>query len=235
MNAMVYDEPHKLRAAMLAFVVHGAFFALLYFGFSWQTQPSATMSVELWQSLPDAAAAPPVRHIVEEVVPPPQPEQTVKPDIALPDKKKVEARPVVPKRVEKKPAEIGKIGIISPIGIPNRQSAQVGREQAEKAAVAGRVMDEYTGKIHDKIWRNVPDIQNVPDDARAEFSVTLLPGGMVLNVRLTKSSGNAAYDNAVERAIWKSQPLPLPPDAAMFSKFRELNLGFMPEPKKKER
>jgi colicin import membrane protein len=33
----------------------------------------------------------------------------------------------------------------------------------------------------------------------------------------------------VERAILKAQPLPLPPDPAMFKEFRELNLIFRPE------
>jgi colicin import membrane protein len=50
----------------------------------------------------------------------------------------------------------------------------------------------------------------------------------VLPPRLVKSSGNPAYDNAVERAILKSDPLPLPPDVAMFNRFRELDLVFKP-------
>ncbi len=70
---------------------------------------------------------------------------------------------------------------------------------------------------------------DVADDARAEFSVTVLPGGTVLDPKLLKSSGNAAYDDAVERAILKSQPLPLPPDATMFSQFREMKFGFKPK------
>lgn len=69
---------------------------------------------------------------------------------------------------------------------------------------------------------------SVEKDARAEFLVTLLPGGTVLNARLIKPSGNAAYDDAVERAILKSQPLPIPTDVAMFNRFRKLKLGFQP-------
>jgi colicin import membrane protein len=46
---------------------------------------------------------------------------------------------------------------------------------------------------------------------------------------LTKSSGNEAYDSAVERAILKAQPLPLPPaEQNMFNKFRDLRLKFSP-------
>ncbi|MDD2915289.1 MAG: cell envelope integrity protein TolA [Gallionella sp.] len=215
-----YFEPNKLPAGILAVLVHGVFFALLYFGFSWQTLPSASMSVELWQSLPEAADAQPVQSKIEEVVPPPQPEEVIKPDIALPDKKKVETKPVVAdKKSETKP-------VVKPG--PSSEELQAAREQAERDAAIGRVVDEYTGKIRGKIKRNVVMPPDVPNTASTEFSVTLLPGGSVLNARLTKSSGNALYDNAVERAILKSQPLPLPPDVSLFSRFRELRLVFKP-------
>jgi colicin import membrane protein len=48
----------------------------------------------------------------------------------------------------------------------------------------------------------------------------------VLSIRLARSSGNAAYDAAVERAILKSSPLPLPASRELFS--RELKLTFRP-------
>ncbi len=101
-------------------------------------------------------------------------------------------------------------------------------EQAAQAAAVGRVVDEYTAKIVTKIRRNIVMPPNIPNDALAIFSVTLLPGGSVLSARLNQSSGNATYDNAVERAILKSQPLPLPPDSNMFDRFRELKLKFKP-------
>jgi colicin import membrane protein len=222
-TAYYYYEPNKLPAGILALLVHGAFFALLYFGFTWQTLPPATMSVELWQSLPDAVTVPPVQPRVEKVEPPkvedtvpPQPE--AKPDIVLPDKKKAVIKPAeATRKTETKPVAQK----------PDTSSAeqQAAREQA---AAIGRVVDEYNGKIAAKIRRNIVMPPDVPNDARAEFSVTLLPGGTVLGARLTKPSGNAAYDNAVERAILKSQPLPLPPDATLFNRFRELKLVFRP-------
>ena len=48
----------------------------------------------------------------------------------------------------------------------------------------------------------------------------------VLGAKLRKPSGNAAYDAAVERAINRAQPLPMPPDPALVKEFRELNLKF---------
>ncbi len=225
MNATVYPEPYRLPAGILALLVHGAFFALLYFGFSWQTQPVAAMSVELWQSLPDAAA--PAKPKVAEEVKPVQPEEVVKPDIVLPDQKQLEIKPLAPQLPEKKKTDA------KSMTKPGSSGAdQQAREQAEQAAAAGRVMDEYIGKISARVRSRIVMPPSVPDDARAEFSVTLLPGGTVLSARLTRSSGNAAYDNAVERAILKSQPFPLPADVAMFSKFREMKLGFRPKEQK---
>ncbi|MBW8078225.1 MAG: cell envelope integrity protein TolA [Gallionella sp.] len=243
MNA-TYPEPYKLPAGLLALVVHGAFFAFLYVGFAWQTQPPAAMSVDLWKSLPDDVAAPvvqappvvnpaPVAPPVPEVKPAPPPVVT-KPDIVMPakklDTKKAEekpAHPVEPKKVEVKPQPKPQPKSAEP-SPAEREAARVQAAQAAQAEAVGRVVDEYMAKISSKIRRNIVMPPDVLNDARAEFSVTLLPGGSVLNARLTRSSGNTAYDNAVERAILKSQPLPLPADAAMFSRFRELNLKFKP-------
>ena len=233
MSATVYYEPHRLPAAILAAVVHAAFFALLYFGIAWQSQPGATMSVELWQSLPEEAGAPPATPVVVETVQPPQPQEAPKPEIVLPDKKKKAEPKPLPRIIEKKPAVIGKIGNISVNGVSGgvagQQAAKATREQASKAAVTGRVVDEYAARIKSKIRGNIVMPPVVADDARAVFLVTVLPGGTVLPPKLLKSSGNAAYDNAVERAILKSQPLPLPADTETFNRFRELELEFSPK------
>ena len=55
----------------------------------------------------------------------------------------------------------------------------------------------------------------------------VLPTGEVLTLRKRQSSGHAAYDDAVERAIMKSSPLPLPDDRAVFR--RDLELKFRPQ------
>jgi colicin import membrane protein len=262
MSAAVYDEPYRLPAGILAVVVHGAFFALLYFGFAWQAQPVGAMSVELWQSLPDVVDAPPARPRVEKPAPepppekvlepevaPPQPEKTpppekvVEPEIVVPDEKakaekariereraeqaKAEKAKAEKARIEKARAEKARAERIAELAARER-AEQAAQARAEQVATIGRMVDEHIGKIIAKIRRNIVMPPDVADDARAEFAVTLLPGGGVLSARLTRSSGNAAYDNAVERAILKSQPLPLPPDAALFNRFRELKLVFKP-------
>lgn len=221
MSAAAYHEPYKLPAGLLALAVHAVFFALLYLGLSWQTQPPAAMSVELWDSIPSAPAepvAPPPQPKVEEEVAKPQVEEPVRPDIAMPDKKKVEAKQP-PKPAPQKPGT----------SILDRQFAIEEAARAERAAATGRVVDEYIARIAARIRSRIAMPPGVPGDARAEFSVTVLPGGRVLDVKLLKSSGYAVYDDAVERAILKAEPLPLPPDAALFNRFRELELGFRPK------
>jgi len=241
MSATLAYEPYRLPAGMLALAVHGAFFALLYFGFTWQTRPAETMSVELWKSLPEEVVAPPPVPKVAEAVQPAQPEKLVKPDIALPDKKdkrKVEAKPVVtrpdkknvePTSAPQNPDEQNRAETDQRERIAAQQAAQVRDKAAQDAAAAiDAMVNEYKAKIITKVRRNIVKPPDVRDDARAEFRVTLLPGGTVLSAELKRSSGNPAYDNAVERAILKSQPLPLPADVAMFNRFRVLLLVFRP-------
>ncbi|MEQ1526177.1 MAG: cell envelope integrity protein TolA [Gallionella sp.] len=246
MNATLTYEPFKLPAGILALAVHLAFFALLYFGFSWQNIPPETMSVDLWQSLPEPVTIPPEPvkplEIIKPTQPPAQIESIVKPDIALPDKKKKnEAKVTAPKKTEVEAIDddkpLPKIIVdakpAAPVVEVDQQALQAARERQEKIAAENvatkRVVDEYIAKISVKIRSNIVEPPNVPKKARAEFLVTLLPGGVVLNAKLVKFSGDTTYDAAVERAILKSQPLPLPPDVAMFKNFRELKLGFEPE------
>lgn len=226
MNAALTRESYRLPAGLLAALIHALFFSLLYFSFSWQSQPAASMSVELWDSIPQVknVAPPPAPSPAETVeVPLPKPVVTPQstPDIVMPDKKKPESKPVVaPQKARVQPAQSS---------ILERQLALEEAARAEQAAATGRVVDEYTAKIIAKIRSRIVMPPGVPDEARAEFRVTLLPGGEVLNARLVKSSGFRAYDDAVERAIIKAQPLPLPSDSAIFNRFREMKLGFRPK------
>lgn len=101
--------------------------------------------------------------------------------------------------------------------------------QRAQAAARASEMARYTGQIRDKIRSNIVMPPNVAGNPEAEFEITLIPTGEVINVRMQKSSGNAAYDGAVERAIRKSSPLPLPPaDRGLFETFREQRLKFRP-------
>lgn len=56
---------------------------------------------------------------------------------------------------------------------------------------------------------------DVPGNPKASFKVELLPTGEIMSVRLIKSSGVSAFDDAVERGINNSSPLPKKKDGTV--------------------
>jgi colicin import membrane protein len=108
-----------------------------------------------------------------------------------------------------------------------RAAAEAARQQAAQAA-SQRLMSDAIGRISSHVRRFVIMPPDVVGNPQAEFDVSLIPTGEVLNVKLSRSSGNPAYDNAVERAIRKASPLPLPTDPSLVGRFRELKLKFRP-------
>lgn len=235
MNAFAMHQPYKLSAGALALLVHIGFFTLLYLSFSWQMKPPQGMVVDIWDSLPAETN--------EQASPQPQPEKAVQPtppktapilpqkaDIDLKDKKKKpkedksEAKKLAEKKAEQAERRMEEV---------ERQAqarTQAQHKVQEAAALAsGKVVDEYIAKIAAKIRRYIVLPPGINSNIKTEFNVTLLPSGEVLMANLVKSSGVEAYDNAVERAILKAQPLPLPPaDKNMFNRFRDLRLKFSP-------
>jgi colicin import membrane protein len=211
--------------------VHAVFFTLLYFGFNWHTQAPQGMVVDLWDSLPNAEVSPvkvvarpePKKVEPPKVVEPPKPVEQPKPEIELKAKKKPPEKPRPVVKPEPKP--------VPRVDTQAEQQAAAQRAtEAAQAAARGQLIDEFVGRIRAKIRANIVMPPDVPDDALAIFDVTLLPDGEVLVAKLQRSSGNDAYDNAVNRAILKSQPLPLPPDVTLFNQnFRNLELKFKPK------
>lgn len=85
---------------------------------------------------------------------------------------------------------------------------------------------DWIRSIQSKVRGNVnvpPDMAGNPE---AIFEVVQLPTGEIIDVQLRKSSGVRAYDDAVQRAILKSSPLPRPERPEIFQ--RSLTLKFRP-------
>lgn len=108
------------------------------------------------------------------------------------------------------------------------EQAVASDKSAKSAAIAG-VVDEYRSKIQAKIRGNVNKSLCATANPELKFDIALLPTGEMTGLpKLLKSSGNKACDEAVERAIMASQPLPVPTDGLAFSQFRNLKLTFRP-------
>jgi len=115
------------------------------------------------------------------------------------------------KRLKDLQAEVAK-------GEPNKPS---GATQGE--------VNEYVAKITAKIRGNVNKSLCAEGNPLVVVKLNLLPTGEFGSApTLTKSSGSSACDDAIERAVIASEPLPVPADSNAFSSFRNLNLNFRP-------
>ena len=110
------------------------------------------------------------------------------------------------------------------------QAEQQVRAQADAAAresaARSSAQADWIRRIQAKVKGNVtvpPDLAGNPE---AIFDIVQLPTGEIIDVQLRKSSGTRAYDDAVQRAILKSSPLPRPERAEIFT--RALTLKFRP-------
>lgn len=221
----------------------------------WRDLPSvAPPRVEAPPPPPEVKPEPPKPVPKVEAKPPPKPEPApvAKPDIALKEKqdrerKLKEQQDAAEKKklaAEKaREAEFEKKKRAEAEALKQKQAAEaeakrVAAEQqkardalaAQQASAQAKVVDEYKRQISAKIRRFIVLPPNVSDAAQVEFEITVLPGGEVLGAKLKRSANSTpAYDAAVERAILRAQPLPLPPDPALMRQFRELNLVFRPK------
>ena len=112
-------QPGRLRAIVLAVLVHAAFFALIVFGITWQNPPSAPVQAELWDKLPTKPAVAPPKPAPKPVPPPPKP-----PEPKPPEPKPEEVKPPEPKPDATAIAE----------KVEREKRAQEERERAEKQA-----------------------------------------------------------------------------------------------------
>lgn len=239
-GTLAYHDAHRFSAGMLALSVHLAFFALLYLGVRWQSNPPESFMVEMWDSLPDSAVVqeneplPPARM---EPAPPPKVVSPVSPpvkaDIEIREKKSKKAlqkeKAAAKARQE---AELRELEAYS----ERIRKAEQARVQAEQERIRAEVnaatqvqVERYQDMIRNKIRRKMKMVADVPSSAEAIFQVTLLPDGSLMDDPvLLKSSGYPAYDDAAARAILSAEPLPVPTDVSLQKMFRELKLSIRP-------
>lgn len=63
----------------------------------------------------------------------------------------------------------------------------------------------------------------------AVLMIRLAPGGMVLDVQVTKTSGDPSLDSSARAAVLKASPLPVPTNPDEFEAFRKFVLKVKPE------
>ncbi|HEV2614465.1 MAG TPA: cell envelope integrity protein TolA [Gammaproteobacteria bacterium] len=91
------------------------------------------------------------------------------------------------------------------------------------------LMDKYKSAIIQAISEQWIVPQNLPKDISCVLSVRVAPGGVVIQVSVTKSSGNPVLDNSAVAAVNKASPLPVPTDPNLFDAFRTMTLTVKPD------
>jgi len=105
---------------------------------------------------------------------------------------------------------------------------QAAADSEKNARIAGEV-DKYKALIIGAIGRQWILPENVDSNMSSQFRIRLAPNGAVLEVSLTRSSGDPILDRSAQSAIYKASPLPVPSDADTFNLFRDISLTVRPQ------
>jgi len=112
------------------------------------------------------------------------------------------------------------------VQIRAQAEAQLRAREAAEGQARSKAETDWIRRIQAKVRGNVIVPSELAGNPEAIFEVVQLPTGEIIEATLRKSSGNRAYDDAVQRAILKSSPLPRPDRPDLFQ--RNLTLKFRP-------
>ncbi len=101
-------------------------------------------------------------------------------------------------------------------------------KQKQQAFVSGEV-DKYKALIINSIAQNWIVPPHVDKNNSCTFEIRLASDGMVLGVKLMRSSGDTILDRSARTAIYKASPLPVPKNPEVFALFKVVSLTVRPE------
>lgn len=131
-----------------------------------------------------------------------------------------------PTEMEEPMGEEQRLAMADTEGIPDKPAGEPGELSRSGSGGGGReggggggsavnpvLLDIYKKKVHQRIRRNWRIPPGVPTDGNLATLVFFKVdgAGRVFDVRVSKSSGNSAFDQFSLDAIQKSAPLPVPP------------------------
>lgn len=101
--------------------------------------------------------------------------------------------------------------------------------QGTEARMSQGVVDKYRALIIQSISEHWIVPPQVNKKLFTKLTIRLAPGGAVLEVHVSKSSGDPSLDSSARAAVLKASPLPVPKESADFEPFREFELKVKPE------
>ncbi|MDQ6881208.1 MAG: cell envelope integrity protein TolA [Pseudomonadota bacterium] len=101
-----------------------------------------------------------------------------------------------------------------------------GQESRGSAVRSSGISAAYAGRIAARVKRNIVFGEEVAGNPRAEVEVQTSPDGTIVGQRIVKSSGVRSWDEAVLKAVIKTEILPRDVDGHVPPSF---NIGFRPK------
>jgi colicin import membrane protein len=146
------------------------------------------------------------------------------------DKLKQEARDE--QLADKKAAEKSKKDALKKLqqdALSDENAAGEKQASAASSAANASLIKGFTDKMANKIRSKITSGVCGDGNPVLKVNIDILPTGQIRGgTRITKSSGNATCDEAVEHAILASEPFQLPEDAKLKAEFRDMILTFKP-------
>ncbi|MCO4864496.1 cell envelope integrity protein TolA [Cupriavidus sp. WGlv3] len=231
-------ERRTLTCFLLALLMHLLLGALLYYGVRWRNAVPTGVAAELWEPVPEATAPEPVVKpaptpqpveeedadisLQEKQRKARQAEREAQREAEQQRQRESQARAdAARKEAQRKAAEAQRQASNAERQASNaerqaelaRLRAQAGGAGAAANTGAGsgssaRPSSGYAERVRQRVKPNIIFNEDVAGNPAAVVAVHMAPDGSLLSTRLAKSSGNAGWDNAVLRAVQRSDPLP---------------------------
>ena len=103
-----------------------------------------------------------------------------------------------------------------------KSAARVSQAQGDMSELA-----RYIAPIVRQVSRNFV-ASDFMSGLRCTLLIRLIPSGEVVEARILKSSGDAAFDENAVLAVRKSSPLPVPQEPRLFNIMKDIKFEFDP-------
>ncbi|CAG2153076.1 hypothetical protein LMG31506_04739 [Cupriavidus yeoncheonensis] len=223
-------EPVRERGSLACFLaalfMHMLLGALLYYGVHWHSAVPEGISAEMWDPVPESVPsepvvkpAPTVRPVEQEKADISLQEKTRKAERAVRDEERAQheaqARADAARKAAQREAQHNAMEAQRQASNAERASelsrlrAQAGGADANNGTgTSGKPSSGYAERVRQRVKPHIIFNEDINGNPAAVVAVRMAPDGSILSTRLAKSSGNAAWDNAVLRAVTLSDPLP---------------------------
>ena len=222
--AYPYQMPQErgtLKCFLLALFMHVLLGLLLYHAVHWQSRTPAGVEAELWDAIPDDSPQPVVQPKPEEPQPVAKPEPEESADIALQAQKRRQAAKAAEQAEQRehktreaerqaaaKQQRQSELARLQAMANSAPATGGAGSRAGTGAGASGTASSGYADRVRRRVLPNIIFTEEVAGNPTAVVAVHLAPDGSLLSARLAKSSGNVGWDNAVLRAVERSDPLP---------------------------